>query len=1330
MRQTNPEYFFKLNGYGFTHDADETRSKKKGSKRHHIPRLEVEAELEAHLFTHSGSRNGTILIAGHRGVGKTTIVHRVVSKQRERRSWRPYARNLQLIELNLAQDDINEKTILRLFAIELHKSISVMNKLRFFDGWNLLLRLLLIGLPLGLLVYLVVGVRVDMRAGLLHTLLGFEQDMAKTMIALRIIDRIVVPFLFSAVSFWFLRWAFWHFFPRTMERSVARLRERAEALIARMQGDMTTERSGGVNVLKDYNPFHFSIRRSLFQASAKPKEIELELIDILDVLARLDKRGQVLFLIDELDKLVPNSDSGIAEKDNEDLSDEVRGGAARHGLRGYANDQLRERQRSLAALFANLKHFLHRAQAKFIFIGGTDLYDTVMADTSNRDAYLSSIFNHVVYLPSFFKFSTVDEDAAKTSGLATTVERFIAEALTGVPERKIGCLESYRPQIVKAREEQAMVCKVRRPGLETHHMGLTDLEMDQAYTALQNMAVYLLFRSNAIPRKTIQVFERYVRPMELEEIAKLSGVQGNRFFATNGKLEAGLYLHLDGTALHAHALLAHMNRPLLSARTKYHRELNDKLLVSLTYILDHMHKFHSTSFSTHDLELAPETIALNRVPEFRSFLDDVMNSLTAQYIRHVNNGLYEYQFYKKTHHEISLLSRISDLDAAAMNFTLDESLPVKQHFNKRLAYMEREARAKESLLRVTGALPQAHLGESLGDLHFFDEEYQEALEKYRNAALLYERAGTGTGPDDAWNDPVQFHHLVRLALKEAHSLEKMRASVDAMVVVGRLCDRILDFLQNNSESLVDTHWRMLLLAMAYRPALVEKASRGSLTYQDFAHAEDFLEQVAARFPFPPFADRTKATLLVYLGSILHYSGHELLVIDQADRALKGRTAGDYYAEALSFAYRNGKEIFSRDNDIDLNTWVSDATGVAQGQAMVIANMLSKYADTLVLEADKAVSTGLKRRYKAFLFFDKDMTALFTHPQLHRVAYYMLLSARSFVEGVNLYEAVNQVKELFYYAAQLAPRKGVSFTAEHLKAFEELKMWCIAGVHRYNLHLDRVQRMKYAEMNGRGYSHKVQPSNEMVSYKSELLEVEFAFADLKLAIKRGDALEETKSFLEGYKSTTMLSFARCRYLILCLKTNWLQLDANVRDKLKLHDTSKDMIRWRPGDAVAKALPPENELATLISDSLHSAIQLTSIADLYGTSYMVNHTLRAWLAEVQGHWCYLLLHCGKEVRDMVRAVISTSFDKTVATRLDPAQFYATALEEYKHVVQTHRRGKPYKRILNQMSMLEDDYMANMYHFCCALERSALQYNKNYTTRIDNLRKRIDLLKEAWM
>ena len=168
------------------------------------------------------------------------------------------------------------------------------------------------------------------------------------------------------------------------------------------------------------------------------------------------------------------------------------------------------------------------------------------------------------------------------------------------------------------------------------------------------------------------------------------------------------------------------------------KEHGDKLLISSSYIIDHLFKFYRDAFSWRNLEFAREIIDINRTPELRNFIKNIIDYLSQTHINEIVSGLYTFRFPKRISMEISFLSKISEEISAAFNFTLDESLPVKQYHEEMLRSLEERynnsnvsKNSSKQGIDFIHSVSMLHV--ILGDLKFYDEEYSEAIIEYMDS---------------------------------------------------------------------------------------------------------------------------------------------------------------------------------------------------------------------------------------------------------------------------------------------------------------------------------------------------------------------------------------------------------------------------------------------------------------------------------------------------------------------------------------------------------------------------------------------------------------------
>lgn len=188
------------------------------------------------------------------------------------------------------------------------------------------------------------------------------------------------------------------------------IQSRLDDLIDRIESEVHSQKGREVNIINSMLRF-FSTRKKVYPI-ANVREIEAELLDILEEMSTIPRvlnRIEFVLIFDELDKIEYNYKRSIDDKENESSTPMDDHDAIL--------DFSRNRRRAIAIILANLKNFFTSAKAKFIFIAGREMYDAFLADTSDRNFFLGSIFHEVVYVPSFLS----DVTWRQMSGLKTSL---------------------------------------------------------------------------------------------------------------------------------------------------------------------------------------------------------------------------------------------------------------------------------------------------------------------------------------------------------------------------------------------------------------------------------------------------------------------------------------------------------------------------------------------------------------------------------------------------------------------------------------------------------------------------------------------------------------------------------------------------------------------------------------------------------------------------------------------------------------------------------------------------------------------------------------------
>lgn len=540
--------------------------------------------------------------------------------------------------------------------------------------------------------------------------------------------------------------------------------------------------------------------------------MEVELISLFRVISQIPtflSRPRFIFVFDELDKIEPFEKVKTKEKevDSESIKSNLNG-------KEYASvESHRNRQQVVSRLLASLKHFFNTVDAKFLFIAGREMHDASLADTSDRESFTGSIFNKVIYVNSFYS----DNSDQKPSDLTSMTESFVCQYLLPISH----CKEEYKSlkeyyrylksniNLIRIRErgeyKEDLMPRVHKFNIEelkgkgytndqiTDYIDIYNKLFVKVYYTLQNFITYLAYRSNGFPKKMSQLFENYIVDSDDTQFKKDGLIIGDRN-------KNSFYLRFTPDDHYRFSFTSQLFTPLILGKSKYTKELNDKLLVSTSFLVDHMFKYHKSAFSWQNLQLTPEIIDINKAPQLREFIANIVDHLSKSHLRGIISGLFQFKFQSKIRFEIDFISKISELESAAFNFTLDESLRTKKYYQKKLN------NEREVMMGYTYSQQNAYVhsigyyNSMLGDLYFYDQEYDEALKYYKNAnqemRLMVEKSFNTRGDTEHVRLEKNIFNLsiyIRNFMKIGLTYEKQNNHDDAILTYGNISNEIIRY---------------------------------------------------------------------------------------------------------------------------------------------------------------------------------------------------------------------------------------------------------------------------------------------------------------------------------------------------------------------------------------------------------------------------------------------------------------------------------------------------------------------------------------------------------
>ena len=559
---------------------------------------------------------------------------------------------------------------------------------------------------------------------------------------------------------------------------------------------------------ESFNLFSFLTPRTKKRGVADVREIEKYLIEILDDINQIRfpySCPDVVVVFDELDKIETHTYnmSRMAE-DKKEMESGLQK-LLKHPNPSFTIDGTRERQQTLQILLSNLKYFLSDANAKFIFIAGREMYDASLADISDRNYFMGSIFHDVINVSSFLS----DKTDRKPSDITSMIEKYVCQFIIH-PVYIDAELEHLQFEDAKHERIDLFTLQTFNKFLidsfgdvfdENRHEYVSAKiiarqKREKIINTIQHFIIYLTHASNGAPKKVTNYFENFIEFLSLDtgddnSVNCSKQVHRPQLVITlyepeRTKNRQNPYLIFNYLNQHEIGIINYITLPIILSISNHIKNYGDKLLVSATFLFDHLLKFHRDGFSWRQIEYIPEILEINRTPELRGFISDVLNHLLQTHLQVILSGLYSYRFNLRLSNEISYLSRISEEASASFNFTLDESLAIKHYYHTLLERLE-ERYQKISAERTQYIHSIAMVHTILGDLYFYDEEYNDAILEYMDSVQVLRYKGLNE------ENFALLLILIRNMLRLGLAFEKRKTFSSAYETYNELCYLLIKY---------------------------------------------------------------------------------------------------------------------------------------------------------------------------------------------------------------------------------------------------------------------------------------------------------------------------------------------------------------------------------------------------------------------------------------------------------------------------------------------------------------------------------------------------------
>lgn len=804
-------------GYKYLHDSKHGGGVEDGGSNHYFVGRDKQLKSLRNLIE-SESNSGAYLITGYRGMGKSLFVTEALKNIEDTpkviypesccviKSFLPFynctcpkKRHYRVIKFSLNQTEDSELGVFRRILAGLHNKMEDEKGLvlwRFFSKIRLLISLFVV---ISFVIFCVIFVAADLSVS--------NPNLEKTEPDFPDFEKIKSAFCLSlgltASVFAVSILVFYSLRRKSRSGKFYSITKEVSRLYDRVRFNTEFENFATSNSFLSQIGLNSKNKRAAIAGDYKT--IQMELTFVFERLNRLGYR--FIIVIDELDKLENAGSPGYYD----DIET-----TEKKGYTDGGEDLLRARRNRVISLIASLKYFVNTCEARFVFVAGREMFDASLADVSDRQSSLGSVFHKVIYIDSFLKEGFKNNYDKKSDGgtgitrsIETLLSNFLFDPIETKEKKEGGLFRNYYQQLTGN--------------------GLKKEDAAKAIYVLQQFVIFLAYRSNGSPKKIIRLIEDQIY---------FASDKGDKkdplvIYSAQDLKKGALYLRFSYKDQYRFGFINYLYRPFLMNTSRYNQSDSDHLLVMTPFLFDHILKFHHFAFSKRDFELLPEVVSSHRTPRIREYIDKIILWLEQNWIRDTEVGFHEYKFFHKYEYEIRYLTKMFDEEMAAMHFTFDETFSIKSMLRLKIkelrsiykSYYRPENHPHINSISYENAL--------LGDAHFFDEEYIDAVECYTDSLHSFQQLPSANTNYSSSHDWLLW---ARTKLKLAITFEKMNDFHSAISHYNDFIDmvdsimRLVKINPNTPTVQWAEYYHMALLSKLY---LVEKMNGDGVTL-DFA----------------------------------------------------------------------------------------------------------------------------------------------------------------------------------------------------------------------------------------------------------------------------------------------------------------------------------------------------------------------------------------------------------------------------------------------------------------------------------------------------------------
>ena len=517
--------------------------------------------------------------------------------------------------------------------------------------------------------------------------------------------------LFLIVGVFYILWTY--YFP-TYSRVLHRLRRLNKRMASTLETNSGVKNSGFVFGRKEVMP------------ALDVRQIENELLTILEECRKvwcISFRPNIVFVFDELDKIASQKSNNTNESE----------------LQTSVEYDLYERKQKVDSLLGALKNFITHGRARFFFIAGREMLDSYQAERGSTSSLYESLFNRTFEVPSLL----TDPSDHNKHRMHSLIEVYVCRMIL---DKDIAISLWLQHANLYQNEDPCWEDDLHRKlqyspfCLRTYYHYLSTIpdikgcEARRIVLGLRNFIQFLTLHSWGNPKRAISLFDHFTKPKENVDWRQINNLKKYNLPHENviNVLQFGL---IDQQRI---LLSSNLYTQLYHSLGRQLSNSGDKLAVSTMAAFQYILKFHRHPFSRHHLERMSETLNVYRSPELNMIIDTIISKVFHYHIRRIRNSHHRYRFNGDFEQELRYISRISDIESAAFNFSLDASAPIKAHYQHQLNELNNNT--KTGMTNGRNEVETYNACMTIGDLYALEQSHEQALIYYQRAVDVIDQS--------------------------------------------------------------------------------------------------------------------------------------------------------------------------------------------------------------------------------------------------------------------------------------------------------------------------------------------------------------------------------------------------------------------------------------------------------------------------------------------------------------------------------------------------------------------------------------------------------------